>query len=95
MPSIKQKRMYDTIARHGCILCYYLGYGEGSPAQLHHIRRTKPRDQSPIIPLCREHHTGDRGIHGMGRKAFEREYPTEDALLEMINEKLGINDNNL
>jgi hypothetical protein len=39
--------------------------------------------------LCPYHHRGDRGIHGMGRKAFEREYGiTEEELLAKTEELL-------
>lgn len=41
-----------------------------------------PRQMSPVIPLCPEHHTGNTGIHGMGRKAFATHYGvTEEDLL--------------
>jgi hypothetical protein len=41
-----------------------------------------PRKSAPVIGLCREHHRGDTGIHGLGRKAFERKYGlTEEDLL--------------
>jgi hypothetical protein len=43
-----------------------------------------PRKSAPVIGLCPEHHRGNTGIHGMGRKAFEREYGvTEEELLEI------------
>jgi hypothetical protein len=33
--------------------------------------------------LCTEHHRGNTGVHGMGRKSFERKYGvTEEELLE-------------
>jgi hypothetical protein len=39
--------------------------------------------------LCREHHRGDTGVHGLGRKAFERKYQvTEEQLLEYTLELL-------
>jgi hypothetical protein len=42
-----------------------------------------PRKSAPVIGLCREHHRGDTGIHGLGRKAFEKKYGlTEEDLLE-------------
>lgn len=41
-----------------------------------------------IIPLCQEHHMGKTGIHGMGRKAFEKAYLTEIELLERVRECL-------
>jgi hypothetical protein len=41
-----------------------------------------PRKSAPVIGLCREHHRGDTGIHGLGRKAFEKKYGlTEEDLL--------------
>ena len=41
------------------------------------------RDNSPVIPLCPAHHTGNEGVHGMGKKAFAAYYGvTEEDLLE-------------
>ena len=43
-----------------------------------------PRKSAPVIGLCREHHRGDTGIHGLGRRAFEKAYQvTEEELLEI------------
>jgi hypothetical protein len=87
MPTKAEKLHYAKVANLGCSLCRYLGYGE-SPPELHHIRRAGKRSNAPVIPLCPEHHRGNTGIHGMGRKAFEREYKvTEEQLLE-LTEKL-------
>jgi hypothetical protein len=48
-----------------------------------------PRKSAPVIGLCREHHRGDTGIHGLGRKAFEKKYElTEEDLLEKTQELL-------
>jgi len=94
MTTKKQKEQYDRMARFGCVLCFFLGFGggidgSGTPAEIHHIRRTRPRKDSPAIPLCPEHHRGDTGIHGLGRKRFEAEYDiTEEDLLEIIQESL-------
>lgn len=82
MATKAEKEHYGKVANLGCSLCRYLGYGE-SPSHLHHIRRAGKRSNAPVIPLCPEHHTGNKGVHGMGRKAFEREYGvTEEELLE-------------
>lgn len=82
----EQKKHYDRVARIGCILCRHIGYTD-TPAELHHIRRAGKRDNAPVIPLCPEHHRGNTGVHGMGRKAFEREYGiTEEELLERVEE---------
>ena len=77
-----QKAHYGKVARIGCGLCRILGYGE-TPCEIHHIRRAGRRDSAPVIGLCPEHHRGNSGIHGMGRKAFEKKYAlTEEDLLE-------------
>ena len=80
----------SKIADLGCSLCRHQGT-PGTPAELHHIRRTSKRSNAPVIPLCPAHHRYNTGIHGMGRKRFEREYAiTEEELLEqtkaLINE---------
>jgi len=83
MATKAEKEHFGRLADLGCILCIHLGYGEGSPAEIHHVRRAGKRSNAPVIALCREHHRGDTGIHGLGRKAFEKTYQiTEDELLE-------------
>jgi hypothetical protein len=78
---------YDDVASIGCILCLQLGYGS-TPAEIHHIRRLGAiRKRSPVIPLCLEHHRGNTGIHGLGRKAFTAKYGlTEYDLLDKTEE---------
>ena len=78
-----EKEKYRKIAELGCSLCRHQG-NEGTPAELHHIRRGGVRSKSPVIPLCTYHHRGSNtSIHGMGRKRFEQEYGiTEEQLLE-------------
>jgi hypothetical protein len=91
MTNKAQKAHYSAMARLGCILCRELRYGE-TPAELHHIRRTSKRSNAPVIPLCREHHRGDSGIHGLGRKGFEKRYGiTEECLLERSLTLIGEN----
>ena len=78
----KAQELYRKTAELGCSLCRHQG-NEGTPAELHHIRRTSKRSNAPVIPLCPYHHRGSNtSIHGMGRKRFEREYGiTEEQLL--------------
>ena len=80
------------VADLGCCICRMLGYG-ATPAHVHHIRTGvgmgRRASDFETIPLCPEHHQGNAGIHGMGRKAFEREYGiTELELLEMTRNEL-------
>jgi hypothetical protein len=83
MPTKAEKLHYRMVAELGCSLCRHQG-NEGTPAELHHIRRTGKRRNAPVIPLCPYHHRGSNtSIHGMGRKRFEAEYNvTEEELLE-------------
>lgn len=84
-----QKKHYSRVADLGCILCKRLGY-EGSLCEIHHIRRAGRRADAPVIGLCYEHHRGNTGVHGMGRKAFERHYQTtEEELLAWTTELLN------
>jgi len=85
-----EKERYGKIARLGCILCWHLG-NEGTPAELHHIRRGGRRDNAPVIPLCPEHHRGNTGIHGLGRKGFEKKYELSEEDLSSFTEHLLAN----
>jgi hypothetical protein len=89
-----KKNALDQIASLGCILCSEFFGTEGSPAELHHVRRFGAvRATSPILPLCPEHHRGNYGLHGMGVKRFEREYKIScEELLERVSQKLGKDD---
>lgn len=91
MTSAEKSRM-SRVAGLGCILCHRLGWG-ATPAEVHHIRTEQGAGRRAhdglTIPLCPEHHRGGSGIHGMGRKAFERTYRvTEIDLLGETNLRL-------
>lgn len=90
MPTKAEKEHYRKVAELGCSLCRHQG-NEGTPAELHHIRRTGKRSNAPVIPLCPYHHRGSNtSIHGMGRKRFEAEYDiTEEQLLEQTENLLA------
>jgi len=90
MATKSEKEKYRKIAELGCSLCRHQGF-EGTPAELHHIRRTGRRSDAPVIPLCPYHHRGSNtSIHGMGRRRFEAEYDvTEESLLAQTLELLG------
>jgi hypothetical protein len=88
MTTKAEKEHFRKVAELGCSLCRVLG-NEGTVPELHHIRRAGIRSKSPVIPLCPYHHRGNGGIHGMGRKAFEKKYGlTEEDLLSYTLELL-------
>lgn len=84
LEELSDAQYMDYAARVGCLICLRLGH-RGTPAHLHHPRtgvgagrRAPDRD---VIPLCPAHHTGLVGVHGMGRKAFERHYGVSEEAL--------------
>jgi len=86
-----EKELYGKIASMGCILCLHLGYGP-TPCEIHHIRRFGgKRENAEVIGLCPEHHRGNSGVHGLGRKGFESRYSIdEQALLQKTMELLTL-----
>lgn len=89
-----EKKSLDKIARLGCILCSEILGFEGTPSELHHIRRYgNVRASCDVLPLCPEHHRGNSGVHGLGAKGFEKKWGiSQEALLEKVNERLGKGD---
>jgi hypothetical protein len=81
------------LAGVGCMLCRRLhGPHEPGPVELHHLRTGGwgKGDYKTMIPLCREHHRGKTGVHGMGTKAFERHYGlTQQDLLDDALRAIG------
>lgn len=84
------------VAGLGCRLCRLLGLGF-IPCEVHH-RRTgtgggRRAPDRETVGLCPEHHRGASGIHGLGRKLFERTYGwTELQLIAMTKADLGVAD---
>lgn len=93
IPTAAERRHMGCVAALGCILCDHLGLG-ATPAQVHHLREGQGASQRAsnflTVPLCREHHVGNSGLHGLGVKAFERTYGLSELdLLAMTIERLG------
>lgn len=70
------ERHRDSIARLGCLMSKR-GFIEGcvGGVELHHVAEGSGlRDDWALVPLCRAHHRGSAGLHGMGTKGFIRLY---------------------
>ena len=66
MTTKAESNYLSAVAASGCILC-------GAPAEIHHHRRMgEKRKHSQVIPLCPAHHRGSNGLHGIGKKSWER-----------------------
>ncbi|MGZ5053392.1 MAG: DUF968 domain-containing protein [Methylobacter sp.] len=77
----KAKKHMGRVASLGCLVC-------GAPANVHHIREERIKNDFLTIPLCREHHQGDFSIHGSKRQ-FENIFGSELHLLAKTIELLA------
>ena len=87
-----EKIALNQIAELGCILCAEVLGFEGTPAELHHVRRYgNVRSASPVLALCPEHHrNGNDSLHRLGVNGFEKKWGISCSwLLERQDEKLG------
>ena len=69
----KESRHMGRVAELGCLICQ-------QPANVHHIRSERIKNDFLTIPLCREHHQGDFSIH-MSKRQFTAIYGSELELL--------------
>jgi hypothetical protein len=87
-----ERQFLNTIAEAGCILCRYLDLGE-TPCEIHHLRAGMGAGQrnsnANVIGLCPPHHRGNIGYHGLGRRAFEREYGITELELLALSQKIN------
>jgi hypothetical protein len=88
----REAQYLSKVADIGCIICYRAGY-PGTPAEIHHIRGLGlgmgvRNSHYNVIGLCPEHHRGNTGYHGLGRKAFERSYGITEQELQLQLEEL-------
>lgn len=64
-----------------CVVCL-VHEGIHRPCEeLHHAGDASDRSDWNQIPLCRGHHQGPNGIHGLHRRGFEARYKTTEMKL--------------
>ena len=79
----------SKLAQLGCLVCKRLhGEHEPGPVELHHLRANGwgKGNYMTLMPLCREHHQGDFGVHGLGTRGFENYYGFTQQ--DLLNEAL-------
>lgn len=81
----KAERHLARVRSIGCLICDKMGLGE-TPASAHHIGDGSERSDYLTIPLCREHHQGATGFHGLGERAFNAMYNTTE--LQLLGETI-------
>lgn len=87
------ERHKARVAALGCCVCRRLGY-PGTPAEIHHIAEgSSKRSDFAVAPLCREHHQGAAGLHGLKAPRFCSLYRVpwekEEGLLVWVNEDIA------
>lgn len=85
------ERYRRDVKRLPCEICVRKHGMDESPwpepvaSDAHHPRTGagagRKNDDEACIALCKEHHQGNTGLHGLGRKAFERRYGVTEAEL--------------
>ena len=64
-----------------CVICLHRLGVKISPCDAHHVGTGDDRDDFATASLCKEHHQGATGVHGLHRRAFERMWKVTDILL--------------
>ena len=84
----EEREWMNAIRELGCIVCL-LEWDMTTPPEIHHIAgKTKPGTHMLTIPLCKEHHRGQRDdqictSRHPWKQRFEERYGSE---LELLNE---------
>lgn len=73
------KEHMGRVKQIGCLICRDILGEPDSPADAHHVFDTAARSDWLTVPLCRFHHQGAGGFHGLGQRAFERTYKLTEA----------------
>lgn len=86
----RARKHMQRVAELGCILCRHLSLGN-TPAQVHHLFDAHQRSDWLVAPLCKLHHQGPNGFHGLGGEpGFRRRYKLDEVdLLRMTMEALA------
>lgn len=88
---MKDKKRLAAVAQLACVA---IGCGQPGPSTVHHCGTYMGggRDDRRTISLCWQHHLGPEGIDGkrMGKRVWEARYGTEEELLKITDQLLGM-----
>lgn len=77
----------DRLTWLPCIVGHVTGLG-CKCEELHHAGEATERNDWALVPLCKEHHQGATGIHGLHRRAFAARYKLSDVKMLAITREL-------
>ena len=68
---------HSKIAELGCCVCRKIGY-PGTSAEFHVFSIKQSMNSTKrvqvVLPICYDHHRGEKGIHALGKRKFEKVY---------------------
>ncbi len=70
-----------------CVVGFVTGLGCRCE-ELHHAGEDTERNDWAQVPLCREHHQGATGVHGLRRRTFESRYKLSDVKMLALTRQL-------
>ena len=79
--STSGKKWMVRVAELPCLICKLMGLTQAGRTYAHHCFDTAHRSDYLTIPLCHEHHQGATGFHGLGARAFNACYKTDETHL--------------
>lgn len=82
------QEQYETRLRMlPCVVGVHIGQACRTE-ELHHLGDPEERDDLNQVGLCREHHQGPTGVHGLRRREFHRRYKLSDLQMLAIQRRL-------
>jgi len=75
------KRWIEKVLAQRCLVCDLMGLTQQGRTYAHHCFDTAHRSDFLTIPICYDHHQGPNGFHGLGERAFNVRYKTDETHL--------------
>ncbi len=69
---------------HGlpCVVCWIQTGQKRYSVEAHHLESDRDEFSDWLeVPLCKDHHTGANGVHGLHRRAFYTRYKLDELAL--------------
>ena len=64
-----------------CVICLHKLGVSITPCDAHHVGTGVERDDFTTAALCKQHHQGAHGVHGLHRRGFERMWKVTPLML--------------
>ena len=91
-----EREWLDRVHKIRCVLCVHLGLTQGSKTQAHHPREGQGLSQRAahcgVAGICKDHHQGPGGIHGLGTRGFYSRYRMDETDLVELTVKAVFTD---